>query len=299
MEEQHDLAKWLDGKMTGSELEAFEKSPEFNIYNKIKYQSGLMKAPEFDVDELYRKTTSVTKNKPVVKLQSNWVVRIAAVLILAMGLFFIWRPMSITKQYAENGTKTTFQLPDRSEVTLNSGSEISYGKWTWDSKRELHLNGEAFFKVTKGKTFDVNTDLGKVTVVGTQFNVKSRANRFEVTCFEGKVKVQNASEKVFLIKGESVTFENGKRINSIAETAEHPSWMKNQIAFNAQPFSDVAAEMQRQYNITINYENNPSNQKFTGTIPSDKLDVALEIIGASFHLHYTKVSPKEVTFSVK
>ncbi|HMK06251.1 MAG TPA: FecR domain-containing protein [Flavobacterium sp.] len=299
MEEQHDLAKWLEGRMTGSELEAFEKSPEFSIYNKIKDQTSLIKAPDFDADELYRKTTSGIKNKPVVKLQSNWVVRIAAILILAMGLFFIWRPISTTKEFAENGTKTTFQLPDNSEVTLNSGSEISYGKWSWDSKRELHLNGEAFFKVTKGKTFDVNTDLGKVTVVGTQFNVKSRGNRFEVICFEGKVKVQNASEKVFLVKGESVTFENGKRINSIAETAEIPSWMRNQISFNAEQFSDVIAEIQRQYNITINTENTTSNQKFTGTIPSDKLDIALEIISASFHLNYTKATPKEVTFSQK
>ena len=299
MEEQHDLAKWLEGKMTGSELEAFEKSPEFSIYNKIKNQTSLIKVPDFDADELYRKTTSGIKNKPVVKLQSNWVVRIAAILILAMGLFFIWQPMSTATVLAENGKKTTFELPDHSEVTLNSGSEISYGKWSWDSKRELHLNGEAFFKVTKGKTFDVNTDLGKVTVVGTQFNVKSRGSRFEVSCFEGKVKVQNASEKVFLVKGESVTFENGKRINPIAETAETPSWMRNQISFNAEQFSDVIAEMQRQYNITINTQNTASNQKFTGTIPSDKLDIALEIISASFHLNYTKPKPKEVTFSQK
>ena len=36
MEEQHDLAKWLAGDMTKSELEAFEKSPDFETYNKIK-----------------------------------------------------------------------------------------------------------------------------------------------------------------------------------------------------------------------------------------------------------------------
>jgi Fe2+-dicitrate sensor, membrane component len=65
-------------------------------------------------------------------------------------------------------------------VNLNSSSQLSYSKNKWDSKREVTLNGEAFFKVSKGSTFDVITLNGKVSVLGTQFNVKQRENYFEV-----------------------------------------------------------------------------------------------------------------------
>jgi ferric-dicitrate binding protein FerR (iron transport regulator) len=125
------------------------------------------------------------KNKTI-RLQHNWLLRIAAVLVIGIGLFFASVPMQTTTELTQNKMQKTFLLPDDSEVTLNSASQIEYKKWNWTDHRELQLEGEAFFKVTKGQTFDVLTRLGKVTVVGTQFNVKARGDRFEVICFEGK-----------------------------------------------------------------------------------------------------------------
>ena len=43
-------------------------------------------------------------------------------------------------------------LPDHSEVVLNADSEITYKKSNWDTNRKLELQGEAYFKVAKGKT---------------------------------------------------------------------------------------------------------------------------------------------------
>src|SRR5690606_22489623 len=128
---------------------------------------------------------------------------------------------------AAAGEKTEFLLPDNSKVVLNSDSEAEYKSWNWNKKRSVELKGEAFFKVAKGKTFDVNTSLGKVTVVGTQFNVKARDNRFDVTCFEGKVKVTYKNEEVFLTPGESVTFEEGEEIEIPETKAVLPGWINN------------------------------------------------------------------------
>ena len=116
-------------------------------------------------------------------------------------------------QTANFGEKTTFSLPDNSEVVLNSGSEINYKKWNWDNNRRLELKGEAYFRVSKGRRFEVQTSLGKVSVLGTQFNVKARKNRFDVVCYEGRVKVNYANTQIILTHGQSVTFENGKQIN--------------------------------------------------------------------------------------
>jgi len=286
MKEQHDLAKWLEGKMTESERAAFEKTAEFALYGKIKMYSDDLKTPDFDADLMFEKIVRRPKAKPVVQMKTNRFLRIAAVLVVGLGLLLVYNTFSETSVLAQNGKTETFLLPDDSEVTLNSGSEIHYQKFGWNKKRSLKLDGEAYFKVIKGKTFDVNTNLGKVTVVGTQFNVKARRQRFEVTCFEGKVRVQNHSENVLIAKGERTTFESGKKINSIPVTSQKPQWLQNELAFNADKLSAVIAELERVYNVSIQPENVDLDEKFTGTIPSNNIGLALQIVSSAYHFEY-------------
>lgn len=297
MEEQHDLAKWLEGKMTGSELEAFERTPEFAGYQKIKTYSAQLQAPDFESHTMYQNIVSHPKTQPVIQLKPNWFLRIAAILVIALGLFFASGAILPQTELAENGKQQIFQLPDASQVTLNSGSEIEYKKWNWDKNRSLELQGEAFFKVTKGKTFDVYTDLGKVTVVGTQFNVKSRGKRFEVSCFEGKVRVENNGQVVFLTKGQNIAFENGKTLDIPANTDTKPSWMNGQMSFHAENLEAVIAEMERQYAIEITLNNISSDQKFTGTIPAANMEMALQIISSAYNFKYTKTGKNSITFN--
>lgn len=288
MKEEHDLAKWLEGKMTESELAAFARSDEFAAYEKIKNHSAGLKTPDFDSDLMFEKIIRRPKAKPIVKMKAQWFLRIAAVLIVGLGIFTAYNHFAEIAVVAENGKTTTFQLPDHSEVIVNSGSEIKYRKMGWDQKRSLQLQGEAFFKVTKGKTFDVTTNLGKVTVVGTQFNVKARGKRFEVTCFEGKVRVQNASESVLITKGQRLTFDFGRKINSAPVNTQKPSWLQHELAFNTEKLSAVIAELERTYDVSIQAENINLNQNFTGTIPANNLGLALQIVGSACHFESVK-----------
>ncbi|MFT3795526.1 FecR family protein [Flavobacterium sp.] len=299
MEEQHDLAKWLEGKMTASELEAFEKSPDFETYQKIKQYSAELVGPQIHTEAMYQNIIAQPKQTTiprVIKMKPNWMARVAAVAAILVLGFFIAKPLANQTQIAANGQQEVFFLPDHSEVTLNSGSEIRYNNWFWDGNRSLDLEGEAFFKVTKGKTFDVHTDLGTVTVVGTQFNVKARQQRFEVTCFEGKVKVANNSDKIYLTKGQSVIFENGKRMASVINTDSKPSWMNYQLTFNAENLNAVIAEIERQYDIVITKENIATSQKFTGTVPAGDMEMALQIISSAYNFKYQKTGKNSVTF---
>ena len=209
MEDNYTLAKWLNNELAGEELKAFEASEEFADYQKIKEYSAQLKTPNFEEDKILK--TVLSHQKKEQKLNTtpkSWLLKIAAVLVLGIGITFAMRNFVSFTESALNGEKTSFVLPDNSEVVLNSGSEIQYKKWNWSTERKLKLDGEAFFKVAKGKTFEVETDLGKVTVLGTQFNVKSRNNRIDVICFEGKVKVNYSQEEVI------ITFPS-KQITSI------------------------------------------------------------------------------------
>lgn len=293
MESKFDLAKWLAGEMTKAESDAFEQSPEFETYRKIKEYSSKLEAPEFDSEEILQNVITHKKEIKVIKPRFNWVAKMVAVLVIGLGIGFFFLQSSSTTEMALAGEKNTFSLPDNSEVVLNSGSEVEYKKFNWKYHRELNLKGEAFFKVAKGEKFDVNTELGKVTVVGTQFNVKSRNKNFEVECFEGKVKVSFNGKQVLLTKGKSIFIQNGAEIESRDDISETPNWLQNEMEFNNNSLSEIIAEMERQYNISI--ENKLAlDKKFSGILPSDNLETALEILSKTYKLSYSQPTKTKV-----
>lgn len=290
MKENYELAKWLAGEMTESELKAFQQTPEYETYAKIATYATQLKSPEFDSESLYKAIESKKrKETKVISLQNKWWLKIAAVLVLFLGLTFFYKTEISITEYAENGKKTTFILPDNSEVVLNSGSELNYKNWNWDNNRNLNLEGEAYFRVAKGKKFEVTTNLGTVTVLGTQFNVKSRENRFDVTCYEGRVKVNFNKKGIILTPGESVTFENDSQ-TLFKIDATKPEWTNNELAFNKEKLQNIINELSRQFNVTIEVKIQESNQLFTGTIPIKNIDEALQILSSTYHLQTKKVN---------
>lgn len=299
MEKNYILAKWLNNDLTEEELAEFKASPDFEKYEKIKNYSAQLKVSDFDEAKVLENIISHKKvTQKVVPLYKNWMFRVAAILVLALGITFTVQNFSTETQYASNGERTTFSLPDNSEVVLNAGSAIKYKKWNWDNNRNLKLEGEAYFKVAKGKKFEVETDLGKVTVLGTQFNVKARKNRFDITCYEGRVKVNYEDKEIILTPGKSVAFENGKQLNALVVN-QKPEWLENKIAFNKENLSNILDEIQRQYNVSISVETKYSDELFTGKIPLDNLDVALQIIATTYNLEPKKIAKDKIIFEEK
>jgi ferric-dicitrate binding protein FerR (iron transport regulator) len=289
MEENYKLAKWLNNEMTDSELLAFQSEEDYLLYEKIKNYSSQLETPIFDEQKLLLKVIATKeKSSKVLEMKPNWFLRIAVILVIGLGLLFTFNTFSSSNEIALNGKQTTFLLPDNSEVTLNSGSEIDYKKWNWDKNRNLNLDGEAYFKVAKGKKFEVSTNLGKVAVLGTQFNVKARNNRFDIACFEGKVRVNYNNQEVILTKGKTVSFENNVKIIDQTISEIKPLWTSKKMQFDKEKFVNVMEEIQRQYNISIDVSKINTNQSFTGKIPSNNIDVALQSITSIYHLKYTK-----------
>ena len=293
MNEDVTLAKWLNNEMTDKELQNFMLTPEYATYNKIKRYSEQLTAPDADMDALY---VNITRNKnrakqPGVRKLNPWLPRIAAMLILALGAAFFLYTSRTTTQLTAAGQRDSFLLPDHSEVVLNAESRAEYKAYNWSGNRRLDLNGEAYFKAAKGKTFDVVTSLGTITVVGTQFNVKARNGRLDVTCFEGKVKVASGNNVVLLTPGKSVAYKNGNNIDlDIVKIADvQPRWINNEVAFNTESLDNIISELERQYNTTIklNVTTVPTKH-YTGMIPTNNMATALDILQAVYHLKSAK-----------
>lgn len=288
------LAKWLNNELGEKELKAFMATPEFATYNKIKEYSAQLTAPEADMDALYARIEA-NKNRPSKKVRtlSPWISRIAAMLILALGATYFVYTTKTTTQLADAGQRTEFLLPDSSAVTLNAGSEAEYKAWNWKNNRKLQLDGEAYFKVAKGQTFDVVTTMGKVTVVGTQFNVKARDNRFDVTCFEGKVKVTSNGHTILLTPGMSVAFDNGKQIDLPSDENTQPGWLTYEVNYQGEKLERIINEMERQYRIDIDLTDKQiAQERHSGSIPMNNIGDALEIIETAYHLKSQKAGNK-------
>lgn len=288
MDEDYKLAKWLNNELTAEELAEFKQNPDFALYEKIKENSARLKTPAFDQDKMLSNVVATKKATKVVKLQQNWFVRIAAVLVIALGLSFFIVNNFKEKYYGTSLTQTV-NLPDNSEVLVNKNSSIEYKTFFWKSNRTIDLKGEAYFKVAKGKTFEVNTNLGKVTVLGTQFNVNSKDNTFEVTCYEGKVKVNYKNQELILTKGMLVTFENDSKKEG-KTTLSMPNWAADEIemSFTNQNLKTIITDIENTYNVTIKTNTIATEQLFTGKLPSNNLDVALQIIASTYHLQINK-----------
>lgn len=299
MKKDRLLAKWLSNDLSQDELAAFQASPDFEKYQKIKEYTNHLEVGDLDENAMLINILKQKKITPkAIPLYKKWSFRVAAVLVIALGITYTLKVFVPQKQTADNGEKTIFSLPDDSKVVLNSGSEIHYKKWNWDNNRHLELTGEAYFRVSKGRRFEVQTNLGKVTVLGTQFNVKARKKRFDVVCYEGRVKVNYEDIQILLTHGQGVSFENGKQ-HKVKINALKPEWLDGQISFNKENIETILDEVERQYNITIELNVKDTSSLFTGKLPSDDLDVALQIISTTYYLKAKKISKNKIILDEK
>lgn len=299
MKKDRLLAKWLSNDLSQDELAAFQASPDFEKYQKIKEYTNHLEVGDLDENAMLINILKQKKMAPkAIPLYKKWSFRVVAVLVIALGITYTLKVFVPQKQTADNGEKTIFSLPDDSKVVLNSGSEIHYKKWNWDNNRHLELTGEAYFRVSKGRRFEVQTNLGKVTVLGTQFNVKARKKRFDVVCYEGRVKVNYEDIQILLTHGQGVSFENGKQ-HKVKINALKPEWLDGQISFNKENIETILDEIERQYNITIELNVKDTSSLFTGKLPSDDLDVALQIISTTYHLKAKKISKNKIILDEK
>ena len=95
----------------------------------------------------------------------------AACVSLIIGISIFIRFYSV-EMNVPGGQHLATNLPDGSKVHLNAETRLSYKPYWWRFSRELKLEGEAFFKVNKGKKFSVRSEFGTTSVSGTSFNAR-------------------------------------------------------------------------------------------------------------------------------
>ncbi|MEO5976085.1 MAG: FecR domain-containing protein [Chryseolinea sp.] len=235
-----------------------------------------------------------------------WTYRIAASLIfvLTASAALYWYFNRVIEIQTGYGQRLTVTLPDNSVVTLNGNSRLSYSSsWEDSDAREVWINGEGFFSVTHTKSnqkFVVHaSDQLNVEVLGTKFNVKSRAMKSEVMLTEGKVKldVQNSENaSVFLKPGELAVMTDKKLSKRLVQQHQYTSWLNYTLLFDRTTLRDVSALLTDTYGLTVVFSDDTlQGRELSGEISSNDVNDILTAISQIFNL---KVERKDQVVTI-
>lgn len=220
----------------------------------------------------------------------------------------------------KNGSKSKIELPDGTQVWLNVGSRINYDGNYGKENRELTLTGEAYFDVARdaNRPFILHTGKMDVKVLGTVFNVKAYPGdaTTEAALIKGSIEVSfpgRPQEKLILKPHDKIAIAN-KEVNIADDTVrrtyatrkERPaivvssiqyepvssaiietSWVNNKLIFRSKTFEELARDIERWFNVSIEVKDTSIlSKKFTGTFSNESITDALDALSLTYPFHY-------------
>lgn len=245
-------------------------------------------------------------------------IRLAAIFLIAgfMGLFAyqnLYQPESeeqepVLREFrTDNGQRANVTLADGTEVMLNADSKIELPTEFASDVREVHLDGEAYFKVSKNidKPFLVNSNQSQVRVLGTSFSVRSypEDQQVQVVVEEGRVSFGNGDEEddqqTILERNELGAYDISTSTvakQKVEDMELYLSWRNGYLKFQETKMKDVAKALERRYDVEISFINSDIEQlSLTAYLKSRSLRNVLDVIAASLEITY-QLNENKVSF---
>ncbi len=252
----------------------------------------------------------------------------AVLSILVAGSFYLFTKKkdtsiaaseAISSVVTKNGNRTKIVLPDGSQVWLNAGSNLDYNNSTFNKElREVSLNGEAYFDVTKNpeKPFIIHTKKMDIKVLGTVFNVRSYSDEkvAEAALIKGSIEVtlkDRKDQKIILKPNEKISIANEEpeaetkqnkiiipaktnpvRIPQIVvkELKPNPTyniigeiaWTQNKLFFEDASLEDIGLRMEKWFGKKVTIANESlKNVHYTGNFENETIEEVLAYLKLS------------------
>jgi transmembrane sensor len=253
-----------------------------------------------ELQEMWTASDKVTDNEVIAAGLKNVKLKIAAsrskvkyavaaaitAAILIAGSFFFYRT---NDKYIETGTIAGqvlhLHLPDGTLVHLAPHSKICYPE---KFGREITLEGEAFFEVSKESHQPFTVKAGKlaVHVLGTRFNVSDTA----VSLVDGKVQVVVQEKGFVLNPGQQLCYNEKKNrcYTKEYDVDDVTGWASAKLVFRNETFALAAAKIEKMYDVKIVFSDpETANYRLFAKFENKPLTYVLDMIKASDNLDYT------------
>jgi transmembrane sensor len=166
----------------------------------------------------------------------------------------------------------SLQLADGSRVWLNAESSVrfpvSFGK-----TREIEVTGEVYLEVFHDPTrpFIVNTRRTSVQVLGTKFAINAYSNEetIKTTLLEGKVSITTKNGNATLRPGQQAQVSENDQLKIVDADETAIAWKNGKFAFNNATISQVLRELQRWYNVDVDFGEDAKGILFHGSFSRD------------------------------
>lgn len=317
-----ELKKYLEGKTTETEslrIREWLKNPENDvelrhILGEIWANSEIHlkgQAPDFNrmLDQVHHQINNqqIQQGKPKAlstKLYQTF-SKVAAILViplLLLSVYLYFNPGNNSTKIASNafreiytkpGTRTQIDLPDGTRVWLNDGTTFRYPEQFTGRKREVFVDGEAYFEVKSNpeNPFVVNNPMMNTIVTGTHFNLNaySADNYFEATLIEGKINLENKNKNLVIKPGEQVQFDSKleKIVQKTVDPQNAAAWVDGKLIFKDEKLETAIKKLARWYNVEIILTDPEiNNYLMTATIQDEKLDQSLKLIALALPVKF-------------
>ena len=240
---------------------------------------------------------------------TNIFKRVAAILILpffcATLYFFVKdasEPVQLITMKASIGMVASFTLPDSTKVWLNAGSTLKYPAKFNGKTREVELEGEAFFNVTKDDKckFVVSLkDSLSVEVLGTKFNIEAYGddNIINTTLVEGNIQFSHYhnGNKILtqVMPAQRLTYNSKENEVSVKNVSVMPdiAWKYNKIIFEKTSLEDALKILKQHYNVEFIIRDEAlKNNSFTGKFTEEQLETILIFFSISTDIKYRRIN---------
>ncbi len=241
-------------------------------------------------------------------------VRTSAAAAVALLCLSVWTAYLYMQPVAMQTVSTlaetrTVSLPDGTSVTLNHYSTLTYPERFKTDNREVELNGEAYFEVSKDKKhpFIVQTDAVDVRVLGTHFNVDAYRDSQDVrtTLLTGSVAVSNKSNSEHMIlKPNEIAIYNKveKKLTRklLVDATDEISWRHGEFIFDDVPLSDIARKLSNSFGTTIQITDSAlQNYRISARFPNgEDLETILSVLQDAGYFNYSH-NNNQITITAK
>lgn len=292
--EQDLLHRFFEGKVTSKEKKDIKQwIAESDEHRDQLFKERMILDAMIVSGKIPNSQSEPVKRKPLLRVFVE-LSKIAAVVVVMLiaGIYFYTQKMNEINLATNTiivpvGQRANIQLPDGTNVWLNARTQMTYPAYFTGAKREIELNGEAYFEVSHDaeKPFVVHTKSFEVKVLGTKFNVKAYNDTedFTTALMEGSVEVTNTMNKnntIRLLPDQKVDYREGRLFRSSIEDYDIYRWREGLMCFKDIQFIDLIRQFENSYGVSIIIENEKAKEKvFSGKLRiSDGIDNALRIL---------------------